>query len=69
MISNATNAVVSERDIVGFGVDDHQIRGLIRFIEMIIRESKNKVDVQVAGVFNYKRRLNLTQEGLNLFMF
>jgi hypothetical protein len=23
---------------VGFGVDDHQIRGLMRFIEMISRE-------------------------------
>ena len=36
--------------IVGFGIDDHQIRGLMRFIEMISRESKNKDDVQVAGV-------------------
>ena len=36
--------------IVGFGIDDHQIRGLIRFIEMTSRESKNKDDVQVAGV-------------------
>ena len=36
--------------IVGFGIDDHQIRGLIRFIEMATRESKNKDDVQVAGV-------------------
>ena len=36
--------------IVGFGIDDHQIRGLIRFIEMTSRESKNEDDVQVAGV-------------------
>ena len=36
--------------IVGFGIDDHQIRGLMRFIEMTSRESKNKDDVQVAGV-------------------
>ena len=28
----------------------HQIRGLIRFIEMTSRESKNEDDVQVAGV-------------------
>ena len=36
--------------IVGFGIDDHQIRGPMRFIEMTSRESKNKDDVQVAGV-------------------
>ena len=36
--------------IVGFGIDDHQIRGLMRFIEMISRESKNEDDEQVACV-------------------
>ena len=36
--------------IVGFGIDDHQIRGLIRFIEMTSRESKNEDDEQVTGV-------------------
>ena len=36
--------------IVGFGIDDHQIRGLIRFIEMISRESKNEDDVHVTCV-------------------
>ena len=36
--------------IVGFGIDDQQIRGLMRFIEMTSRESKNEDDVQVAGV-------------------
>ena len=36
--------------IVGFGIDDHQIRGLITYIEMTSRESKNKDDVQVASV-------------------
>ena len=35
--------------IVGFDIDDHQIRGL-RFIEMTSRESKNEDDVQVTGV-------------------
>ena len=35
---------------MGFGINDHQIRGLIRFIEMTSRESKNEDDVQVAGV-------------------
>ena len=36
--------------IVGFGIDDNQIRVLMRFIEMISRESKNEDDEQVAGV-------------------
>ena len=36
--------------IVGFGIDDHQIRGLMRFIEMTSTESRNEDDVQVAGV-------------------
>ena len=36
--------------IVGFDIDDHQIRGLMRFIEMTSRESKNEDNVQVAGV-------------------
>jgi hypothetical protein len=60
---------VQSRPIVGFGVDDHQIRGLMRFIEMISRESKNKDDVQVAGAPNYKRWLDLIQESLNFLMF
>ena len=40
--------------IVGFDIDDYQIRGLIRFIEMTSRESKNKDDVQVVGVLIIK---------------
>ena len=36
--------------IVGFGIDDHQIRGLMRFIEMTSRESKNEDDVHVTSV-------------------
>ena len=39
---------------VGFGIDDHQIRGLMEFIEMISRESKNEDDEQVAGVLIIK---------------
>ena len=35
---------------MGFDIDDHQIRGLIRFLEMTSRESENEDDVQVAGV-------------------
>jgi len=41
---------VQSSPIMGFGIDDHQIRGLIKFIEMTSRESKNEDDVQVAGV-------------------
>ena len=40
--------------IVGFGIHDHQIRGLMRFIEMTSRESKNENDEQVAGVLIIK---------------
>jgi hypothetical protein len=60
---------VQSKPIVGFGVDDHQIRGLMRFIEMTSRESKNENDVHVAGAPNYKRWLDLTQGRLNSFMF
>jgi hypothetical protein len=60
---------VQSRPIVGFGVDDHQIRELMRFIEMTSRESKNEDDVQVAGAPYYKRWLDLTQGGLNFFIF
>ena len=35
---------------MGFSIDDHQIRGLMRFIEMTSKESKNEDDKQVAGV-------------------
>jgi len=41
---------VQSSPIVGFSIDDHQIRGLMRFIEMTSKESKNEDDVQVAGV-------------------
>jgi len=41
---------VQSSPIVGFGIDDHQIRGLMRFIEMTSRESKNEDDVQVACI-------------------
>ena len=40
--------------IVGFGIDDHQIRRLIRFIKMTSRESKNEDDEQVVGVLIIK---------------
>jgi hypothetical protein len=34
---------------VGFGVDDHLIRELMRFIEMTCREFTKEDDVQVGG--------------------
>jgi hypothetical protein len=39
---------------VGFDVDDHRIRGLIRFIEMTSRELQKQDVVLVAGAPNYK---------------
>ena len=55
--------------IVGFGIDDHQIRGLMRFIEMTSRESKNEDDVQVVGVVITKGGQTELKGGLNSFMF
>ena len=55
--------------IVGFDIDDYQIRGLIRFIEMTSRESKNEDDVQVAGVLITKDGQTQLKGGLNSFMF
>ena len=55
--------------IVGFGIDDHQIRGLMRFIEMTSRESKNEDDEQVAGVLIIKGGQTELKGGLNSFMF
>jgi hypothetical protein len=39
---------------VGFGVDDHRIRGLMRFIEITSRELQKEDVVQVGGAPNYK---------------
>jgi hypothetical protein len=35
---------------MGFGVNDHQLRGLMRFIEIMSRESNIENDEQVAGI-------------------
>jgi hypothetical protein len=40
---------------VGFGDDDHSIRGLIRFIEMTSREYIFEDVIQNGGALNYKR--------------
>ena len=55
--------------IVDFGIDDHQIRGLMSFIEMTNRESKNEDNVQVAGVVITKGGQTELKGGLNSFMF
>jgi hypothetical protein len=39
---------------MGFGVDDHRIRGLMRFIEMTSRELQKEDVVLVRGAPNYK---------------
>jgi len=54
---------------VGFGIDDHQIRGLMRFIKMTSRESKNEDELQVAGVVITKGGQTELKGGLNSFMF
>jgi hypothetical protein len=59
---------VKSSPIVGFGVNDHRIRGLMRFIKMTSRETKIKDDIQVAGTPNYKSWLVSTQGGLISFI-
>jgi len=44
---------VQSSPIVGFGVNDNQIRGLTRFIELMSRESNNGNGEQVAGILKY----------------
>ena len=39
---------------MGFGDNDHTIRGLMRFIEMISRESMIEDVIQNGGALNYK---------------
>ena len=50
--------------IVGFSIDDHQIRGLMRS-----RESKNEDDVQVTGVLITKVARPSLKEVYNLLCF
>ena len=52
--------------VVVFGIDDHQIRGLMRLTS---RESKNEDDVQVVGVVITKGGQTELKGGLNSFMF
>jgi hypothetical protein len=47
--SSPVDLVSAIKLFVGFGVDDHLIRELMRFIEMICREFKKEDDVQVGG--------------------
>jgi hypothetical protein len=48
-ISKKGEIVSAIKQFVGFGVDDHLIRELMRFIEMTCREFKKEDDVQVGG--------------------
>jgi len=41
---------VQSSPIVGLGVNDNQIRGLMRFIKLMSRKSNNGNDEQVAGI-------------------
>jgi hypothetical protein len=53
---------------VGFGVNDHQIRGLIGFIEMIRRESNIEDNEQVVGTQNCECEL-IPTHGSFIFIF
>ena len=55
--------------IVSFGIDDLQIRGLMRFIEITNKESKNEDDVQVTSVQITKGGSTQLKRGLNSFLF
>ena len=55
--------------IVGFGVNDHQIIGLMRFIEMISRESNIENDEQVAGIQKCECELIQTQGSYMFILF
>jgi hypothetical protein len=44
-VQQGTHVSAIKTYCVGFDVDDHQIRGLMRFIKMTSRESKNEDDV------------------------
>jgi hypothetical protein len=49
LVFSSDQSVSAMKPFVGFGVDDHLIRELMRFIKMICREFKKEDDVQVGG--------------------
>jgi len=58
---------VQSSPIVGFGIDGHQIRGLMRFIEMTSREYIIEDVIRNGGAPNYKCRWLQTQRRFNFF--
>jgi hypothetical protein len=59
---------VQSSPIVGIGINDHRIRGLMRFVEMTSRESKIEDNEQVVGTPNCKSELISSQGGLISFI-
>jgi hypothetical protein len=55
--------------IVGFGVDDHLIRGLMRFIEMTSRDSKKRMMYRLQVPQSFKGWPCWTQDALHSFLF
>jgi hypothetical protein len=58
---------VQSSPIVGFGVDDHLIRGLMRFVKMTSRKFITKDVISKGGAPNYKCEQHLTQGRFNFF--
>ena len=54
---------------MGFGVDDHRIRGLMSFGEMTSRKLLKKDVEQVGGSQSERKAFLKLLEGLNLFLF
>ena len=55
--------------IVGFGIDDHQIRGLMRFIEMTSRDFKIEDVIRNGGAPFINVDGFKLKGGLNSFIF
>ena len=49
LVEKSSGGVSAIKLYVSFGIDDHLIRELMRFIEMTCREFKKEDDVQVGG--------------------
>jgi hypothetical protein len=58
---------VQSSPIVGFGVDDCLIRGLMRFVKMTSTKFIIEVVISKEGSPNYKCKRHLTQGRFNFF--
>jgi hypothetical protein len=58
---------VQSNPIVGFGVDDHLTRGLMRFVKMTSRKFIIEDVISKGGALNYKCEQHLTQGRFNFF--